>query len=172
MDHQMPELSTINELIYLIRGQKVMLDRDLAALYQVDTRTLVQAMKRNTERFPEDFCFQLSNQEFRTLRSQIVISNRGGRRIPPFAFTEQGVAMLSGVLHSVRSIQVNVEIMRTFVRLRRLLANNSILAKKLAELEHRYDSQFRVVFDAIREIMNPSHPPAKRRIGFGRDSET
>ncbi len=164
--------ATIDSYIYLIRNQKVMLDVDLAALYDVDTRTLVQAVKRNSERFPSDFCFQLSNQEFRGLRSQIVISNRGGRRTAPPAFTEQGVAMLSGVLHSPRAIKANVEIMRTFVRLRQLLVSNEGLAIKLAELERRYDGQFRAVFDAIREIMTPSKPPPKRRIGFGGNLES
>ncbi|MBN8550062.1 MAG: ORF6N domain-containing protein [Deltaproteobacteria bacterium] len=167
-----PTASQVEELIYLIRGEKVMLDKDLAALYRVDTRALVQAVKRNSERFPEDFCFQLSNQEFASLRSQIVISNRGGRRIAPYVFTEQGVAILSGVLHSSAAIQANVEIMRTFVRLRKFIAANNELAKKLDNLEKRYDSQFKLVFDAIREIMNPAQPPARRTIGFGRNSET
>ena len=162
------QLVGIEGLIYLIRGQKVMLDKDLAALYGVDTRSLVQAVKRNARRFPEDFCFSLSDQEFGILRSQIVISNRGGRRTPPLVFTEQGVAMLSGVLHSDRAIQANVEIMRTFVRLRKLLVTNEALAEKLDILEKRYDKQFKLVFDAIREIMTPTQPPPKRRIGFGR----
>jgi hypothetical protein len=167
-----PTATLVEELIYLIRGEKVMLDKDLAALYGVDTRALVQAVKRNSARFPEDFCFQLSIQEFTSLRSQIVISNRGGRRVAPYVFTEQGVAMLSGVLHSPAAIRANVEIMRTFVRLRRFIAANNELEKKLHNLEMRYDSQFKLVFDAIREIMNPAQPPAKRRIGFGRSSET
>jgi ORF6N domain len=162
----------IEELIYLIRGHKVMLDKDLAKLYGVDTRALIQAVKRNSERFPEDFCFQLSNQEFIGLRSQFVISNRGGRRVAPYVFTEQGVAMLSGVLHSSAAIRANVEIMRTFVRLRQFIAANNNLAKKLAALESRFDSQLKLVFDAIREIMNPTQPPKSRRIGFGRESET
>jgi hypothetical protein len=169
MSQQEPaQLVGIAGLIYLIRGQKVMLDKDLAALYGVDTRSLVQAVKRNARRFPEDFCFILSDQEFGILRSQIVISNRGGRRTPPLVFTEQGVAMLSGVLHSDRAIQANVEIMRTFVRLRKLLVTNEALAEKLDMLEKRYDTQFKLVFDAIREIMTPTQPPPKRRIGFGR----
>jgi hypothetical protein len=164
--------ATIEELIYLIRDQKVMLDKDLAKLYGVDTRALIQAVKRNTERFPEDFCFQLSNQEFMSLRSQIVISRHGGRRLPPYVFTEQGVAMLSGVLHSPAAIRANVEIMRTFVRLRQFIAANNELAKKLSALEMRFDSQFKLVFDAIREIMNPTQPPKNRRIGFGGELET
>ena len=134
----------------------------------MDTRSLVQAVKRNSRRFPEDFCFKLSDEEFSVLRSQIVISNRGGRRTPPLVFTEQGVAMLSGVLHSDRAIQANVEIMRTFVRLRKLLATNEALPEKLAILEKRYDKQFKLVFDAIREIMTPTQPPPTRRIGFRR----
>ena len=166
--HEPAQIVGIEGLIYLIRGQKVMLDKDLAALYGVDTRSLVQAIKRNSRRFPEDFCFTLSDQEFSVLRSQIVISNRGGRRTPPLVFTEQGVAMLSGVLHSDRAIQANVEIMRTFVRLRRLLVTNEALAEKLDILERRYDKQFKLVFDAIREIMTPTQPPPTRRIGFGR----
>jgi hypothetical protein len=145
-----------------------MLDKDLAALYGADTRSLVQAVKRNARRFPEDLCFTLSDQEFSVLRSQIVISNRGGRRTPPLVFTEQGVAMLSGVLHSDRAIHANVEIMRTFVRLRKLLVTNDALAEKLDILEKRYDKQFKLVFDAIREIMTPTQPPPPRRIGFGR----
>ena len=166
--HEPAPLVGIEGLIYLIRGQKVMLDKDLAALYGVETRSLVQAVKRNARRFPEDFCFALSDQEFSVLRSQIVISNRGGRRTPPLVFTEQGVAMLSGVLHSDRAIHANVEIMRTFVRLRKLLVTNNALAEKLDILEKRYDKQFKLVFDAIREIMTPTQPPPTRRIGFGR----
>jgi hypothetical protein len=166
--HEPAKLVGIEGLIYLIRGQKVMLDKDLAALYGVETRSLVQAVKRNVRRFPEDFCFTLSDQEFSVLRSQIVISNRGGRRTPPLVFTEQGVAMLSGVLHSDRAIQANVEIVRTFVRLRKLLVTNDALAEKLDILEKRYDKQFKLVFDAIREIMTPTQPPPTRRIGFGR----
>ena len=166
--HEPAQLVGIEGLIYLIRGQKVMLDKDLAALYGVDTRSLVQAVKRNARRFPADFSFILSDQEFGILRSQIVISTRGGRRTPPLVFTEQGIAMLSGVLHNDRAIEANVEIMRTFVRLRKLLATNEALAEKLDILEKRYDKQFKLVFDAIREIMTPTQPPPKRRIGFGR----
>ncbi|RIL00913.1 MAG: DNA-binding protein [Proteobacteria bacterium] len=147
-----------------------MLDQDLAALYGVETRVLVQAVKRNVARFPEDFLFQLSPDEFARLRSQIVISNgRGGRRTRPYAFTEQGVAMLSSVLKSPRAIQVNIEIMRAFVRLRHVLAGHKELARKLAELEQRYDGQFRVVFEAIQQLM-AEEPKPKRRIGFGSSS--
>lgn len=156
-------------LIYMVRGQKVMLDVDLAVLYGVETRALIQAVKRNRARFPNDFCFPLSDQEFGDLRSQIVISNRGGRRTNPLVFTEQGVAMLSGVLNSTRAIKANVEIMRTFVRLRKLLVSNEGLATKLNQLERKYDGQFKLVFDAIRQIMSPSEPPSKRKLGFGRE---
>lgn len=159
-------LERISESILWLRGQKVMLDADLARLYGVETKVLLQAVKRNPERFPEDFAFQVDNQEFENLRSQIVTSNRGGRRYLPYAFTEQGVAMLSSVLRSPRAIQVNIEIMRAFVHLRRLLATNAELARKLAALESKYDAQFKVVFDAIRELMKPPEPGGKRPIGF------
>jgi len=158
----------IERRILLLRGHKVMLDQDLAELYGVETRALVQAVKRNRSRFPADFQFQLTPEEARALRSQTVTSNagRGGRRYPPYAFTEQGVAMLSSVLRSERAILVNVAIMRTFVRLRRLLASNDELRRKLAELEEKYDAQFSVVFDAIRELMEPQPAPPKGGIGF------
>lgn len=148
-----------------------MLDADLAALYSVPTKALVQAVKRNRMRFPMDFVFQLTDHEIAALRSQIVTSNapppgRGGRRSAPYAFTEQGVAMLSSVLRSDRAAQVNVEIMRAFVRLRSLIAHDRLLARRLDDLESRYDRQFKVVFDAIRELMVPPQPPSKRRIGF------
>jgi hypothetical protein len=141
-----------------------MLDADLATLYGVETRALVQAVKRNLSRFPDDFMFQLSPDEAANLRSQSVISSWGGRRTPPYAFTEQGVAMLSSVLHSERAAQVNVEIMRTFVRLRELLSSHADLARKLATLERKYDAQFKAVFDAIRALM--AAPATKRKIGF------
>jgi hypothetical protein len=162
----------IERKIYLIRGQKVMLDNDLAKLYKVETRTLIQAVKRNTERFPLDFMFQLNNQEVISLRSQFVISKtgRGGRRYLPYVFTEQGVAMLSSVLNSNRAIEVNIQIMRAFVKLREMIASNKELAKRLDELESKYDEQFKVVFDAIRELMAPAEPK-KRKIGFRRDKE-
>jgi ORF6N domain len=157
----------IERSILLIRGHKVMLDADLAELYGVETRALLQAVSRNQKRFPEDFMFQMSKEEYKLLRSQIVISKkgRGGRRYLPYVFTEQGVAMLSSVLRSERAVQVNIEIMRAFVRLRRMLASNEDLARKLAALEKKYDSQFRVVFEAIRELMAPPEPN-KRKIGF------
>ena len=159
-------VSRIENAIFLIRDNKVMLDQDLAAMYGVETRVLVQAVKRNLDRFPEDFMFQLSKDEFANLKSQIVISSWGGRRTRPYAFTEQGVAMLSSVLRSKRAILVNIEIMRTFVRLRRILATHEELACKLAALERRYDRQFKLIFDAIREIMTPKEPPKRRQIGF------
>jgi len=146
-----------------------MLDHDLANLYKVPTRVLVQAVKRNLKRFPEDFMFQLSIQEVKNLKSQIVTSSWGGRRKLPYAFTEQGVAMISSVLRSKNAIEVNIQIMRTFVQLRNLIASNAELSLRLDDLERRYDGQFKVVFDAIRQIMNPSVPPSKRTIGFGRD---
>ena len=162
----MPLIQHIETKILILRGQKVLLSTHLAELYGVLPKALVQDVKRNAERFPSDFMFQLSDQEFANLKSQIVTSIWGGqRRAAPYAFTEQGVAMLSTVLRSRRAVLVNIEIMRTFVRLRQLMAGNADLARKLAELETRYDRQFKVVFDAIRELMRP---PAKtgRPIGF------
>jgi hypothetical protein len=156
----------VERVILVLRGQRVILDIDLAAMYGVEPRALNQAVKRNLERFPEDFMFQLSADERSDLRSQTVISRSwGGRRHLPYAFTEQGVAMLSSVLRSARAVQVNIEIMRAFVRLRQLLQSNADLAKKLAALEKKYDAQSRVVFDAIRELMEPRAKP-KRPIGF------
>jgi ORF6N domain len=156
----------IERSILLIRGHKVMLDADLAELYGVETRALLQAVSRNQKRFPEDFMFQMSKEEYELLRSQIVISKkgRGGRRYLPYVFTEQGVAMLSSVLRSERAVQVNIEIMRAFVRLRELVATHKDLARKLETLEKRYDAQFKIVFDAIRELMAPP-TPKKRKIG-------
>ncbi|MDX9973054.1 MAG: ORF6N domain-containing protein [FCB group bacterium] len=159
----------IESRIYLIRGEKVMLDTDLAALYEVEVKAFNQAVKRNIERFPEDFMFQLTPEEAQSLRSHFVTSkaeHRGGRRYAPYAFTEQGVAMLSGVLRSPRAILVNVEIMRAFVRLRRMLASNADLAAKLDNLERKYDAQFKIVFDAIRQLMTPPEPKKRRPIGF------
>jgi ORF6N domain-containing protein len=144
-----------------------MLDVDLAELYDVETRALTQAVRRNANRFPPDFMFQLTSQEFDLLRSQSVISNvgRGGRRYLPYAFTEQGVAMLSSVLRSSRAVLANIEIMRAFVRLREMLASHRDLARRLDELEERYDGHFRVVFEAIRQLMEAPEP-ARRKIGF------
>lgn len=159
-------MERITRSILLIRGRQAILDVDLATLYEVETRVLIQAVKRNIDRFPEDFMFQLTKEEFDDLRSQSVTSSWGGRRYPPYAFTEQGVAMLSGVLRSERAIQVNIEIMRAFVELRQILAGNADLARKLAALERRYDDQFKVVFDAIRALMEPPQPKKQRSIGF------
>ena len=156
----------VERRILFIRGKKVMLDADLAELYGVETGHLVRAMKRNIDRFPADFMFQLSREEFDNLRCQFGMSSLwGGRRHPPYAFTEQGVAMLSSVLRSDKAVRVYIEIMRTFVRLREMLASHADLADKLRELEQKYDVQFRVVFDAIRQLMLPDEPPS-RRIGF------
>lgn len=156
----------IEQTILLLRGQRIMLDHDLAVLYEVPTKVLIQAIKRNIERFPPDFMFQLTNQEVSVLRPQIVTSSRwGGRRHLPYAFTEQGVAMLSSVLRSRRAIQVNIEIMRAFVRLKRMLSSDAELARRLVALEKKYDVQFKAVFDAIRRLMAP--PEIKqRKIGF------
>jgi hypothetical protein len=162
--------------ILIIRGHKVILDSDLAALYGVSVGRLNEAVKRNRDRFPADFMFQLTSEEFVSLRSQVVSLNLksqiaisssdwGGRRHPPFAFTEHGVAMLSSVLRSKRAVQVNIEIMRAFVRLRQMLASNTQMAGKLAALEKKYAAQFKVVFDAIRQLM-ASPEPKKRKIGF------
>jgi len=156
----------IEGLILQLRGQKVMLSDDLADLYEVEPKVLMQAVKRNAERFPDDFMFQLTPQEVANLKSQFVTSSWGGRRKPPYAFTEQGVAMLSSVLRSPRAIQVNIAIMRSFARLRHILSSHADLARKLEDLEQKYDKQFRVVFDALRELMTPPDPPSKQ-IGFG-----
>ena len=170
----------IERRILFLRGQKVMLDFQLAELYEVETKALNQAVKRNIDRFPEDFMFQLSEAETKeVLRSQIVTLDTGIRsqtvtaskrnaRFLPYAFTEQGVAMLSSVLHSPRAVLVNIAIMRAFVQLRQMLGANAELARKLKALENKYDAQFRVVFDAIRALMEANKPERKRRreIGF------
>lgn len=153
--------------IHVIRGQKVMLDADLALLYGVPTKALAQGVRRNASRFPADFMFQLTAEEFSALRSQSVTSKtRGGRRYAPLAFTEQGVAMLSSVLRSPRSIQANIQIMRAFVRLRVMLAARRDLTRRLDALERRYDGQFSTVFEVLRELTAPSRPMVRRRIGF------
>jgi len=162
-------LEVIERRIYLIRGHKVMLDSDLADLYQVETKALNRAVKRNRDRFPADFMFQLTPQEAKSfLRFQFGTSNsaRGGRRYLPYAFTEQGVAMLSTVLNSKRAVRVNIAIMRTFVRLRYLLATHKDLAAKLEAIERKYDQQFRVVFEIIRKLTEPDLPPDHRTFGF------
>ena len=161
-------LERIEQSICLIRGHKVMLDRDLAVLYGVPTKALKQAVKRNLKRFPDDFMFVLDADEHAILRSQFVTSKgdpRGGTQYAPMAFTEQGVAMLSGVLHSDRAIEVNIAIMRTFVKLRRMLEDHETLARKLAEMEKKYDGQFKIVFDVLKLLMTPPTPPRKP-IGF------
>ena len=157
----------IERSILLFRGHKVMLDADLAGLYGVTTKRLNERVRRNRSRFPDDFMFQLTAEEFLSLRSQIATSKqgRGGRRYAPLVFTEQGIAMLSTVLNSERAIQVNIEIMRAFVRLREMIATHRDLAPKLETLEKKYDAQFKVVFDAIRELMTPPESK-KRKIGF------
>lgn len=167
----------IESKILLLRGHKTLLDADLAELYGVPTKALVQAVKRNLERFPEDFMFQLTNQEFNVLRSQFVTSSSqalsslawGGRRTAPYAFTEQGVAMLSSVLNSPRAIAVNIEIMRAFVRLREILASNKELAQKLDELERKlktHDQAIAGILEAIRQLMATPQPTKKQPIGF------
>jgi len=163
---------TLTGSILVIRGHKVMLDADLAALYGVETKALNQAVRRNIERFPDDFMFQLTSDEMEDLRSQTVTaSSWGGRRTRPYAFTEQGVAMLSSVLKSPRAIQVNIEIMRAFVRLRQMVTSNADLARKLNALERKYDGQFKIVFAAIRELTEPTPKKKGRPIGFRSDEE-
>jgi hypothetical protein len=174
----------IERTILLIRGQKILLDNDLASLYGVETKRLLEAMKRNIERFPDDFMFQLTWEEADILKSQTVISNlqdegkdslrsqnatlKRGKHLKyrPYAFTEQGVAMLSSVLRSPRAVAVNIEIMRAFVRLRQMLLSHADLARKINALENKYDSQFKVVFDALRQLMQPPATKPKRPIGF------
>lgn len=161
-------LERIERVIYFIRGEKVMLDSDLAELYEVQTKALNQAVRRNRDRFPADFMFQLTKDEVAQLnRSQFVTGSKKHRdpRFRPYAFSGQGVAMLSSVLRSKRAIAVNVQIMRTFVRLRHLLSSNAELARKLDELENKYDHQFKVVFDAIRQLMMPASG-RRKQIGF------
>jgi hypothetical protein len=163
-------LGDIERRIFMIRGHRVMLDIHLAQLYEVKTKMLNRAMKRNLDRFPDDFTFQLTPEEFKNLRFHFGTSSFwGGRRYLPYAFTEQGVSMLSSVLRSKRAVRVNIEIMRAFVRLRRWLLTHEELSRKLMTLEKKYDSQFKVVFDAIRKLMTspPIEPEkSKPRIGF------
>lgn len=155
----------ITTKIYLIRNIKVMLDRDLAELYEVETRVLKQAVRRNIKRFPSDFMFELTYQELRNLRSQFVMSSWGGVRRPPMAFTEQGVAMLSSVLKSDRAIQVNIQIMRAFTQLRQMLSTHKDLQRKIEEMESKYDEQFQIVFEAIKQLLETDEKP-KKKIGF------
>jgi hypothetical protein len=156
----------IEQAIILARGEKVMLDQDLAALYGVSTKHLLQAVRRNTDRFPADFMFQLSIAEAELMRSQNVTASKRNIRYRPYAFTEQGVAMLSSVLRSPRAVQVNIEIMRAFVRLRQLLSSHAELARKLHELEKKYDKQFAIVFEAIRKLMQPPQPNQPKEMDY------
>ena len=166
MSNVVPLKNLMNKTVFL-RGHKVMLDSDLAELYGVETKRLTEQVKRNPERFPEDFMYQLTNKEFTILKSQFATSSWGGRRYPPFAFTEQGIAMLSSVLHSERAINVNIAIMRAFVKLRELLLTNKELNNKLQKIEAKYDKQFRVVFEVLQQLMEtPSKP--RKEIGFKR----
>src|SRR5208283_4969603 len=167
-DTQLILQETIQRRIFLIRGGKVMLDSDLALLYGVTTFNFNKAVKRNIDRFPADFMFRLTNEDTHSLRFQIGMSKvkgRGGRRYLPYAFTEQGIAMLSSVLRSERAIRVNIEIMRAFVQIREILATHKDLARKLEELEMKYDAQFKIVFNAIRRLITPPKKP-RRQIGF------
>jgi hypothetical protein len=158
-------VEVISSKIYLIRGIKVMLDRDLAELYEVETRVLNQAVKRNIKRFPKDFMFQLTKDEFKILKSQIVTSRWGGVRKLPLAFTEQGIAMLSGILHSDRAIHVNIQIMRVFVKFRQLLYDNEELRKELLEFKQITDERFQIVFEALDKLLQIEEKP-KKKIGF------
>jgi phage regulator Rha-like protein len=160
-------METIERKIYRIRGQKVMLDSDLAELYGVPTKALLQAIKRNAKRFPLDFAFQSENHDVAVLRSQSVTSSsgHGGRRYMAYVFTEQGVAMLSSVLNSDRAIEVNIQIMRVFVKLREMIASHKDLTKRLDELESKYDTQFKIVFDAIRALVAQPEPKEKK-VGY------
>ncbi|OGF48945.1 DNA-binding protein [Candidatus Giovannonibacteria bacterium RIFCSPLOWO2_12_FULL_44_25] len=151
--------------IFLIRGRKVMIDQDLAELYVVETKALNLAVKRNLARFPSDFMFQLSEKEFKNLRSQIETSRWGGRRYVPYAFTEQGVAMLSSILNSDRAIQVNIQVIRTFTKLRELLATNKELRVKIENMEKKYDAELRQVFDVLKQLLIQESKP-KGQIGF------
>ena len=158
-------IDVIEQKILFINGQKVMLDSDLAELYGVETKMLVRAVKRNSERFPGDFMVQLTQEEFSNLKCHFGTSRWGGRRYLPYAFTENGVAMLSSVLNSPKAIQVNIQIMRTFTKLREMISSHKDLAQKLSELEKKYDGQFQIVFEAIRQIIKVEEQP-KRKIGF------
>lgn len=160
---------TIESKIFLTRGKKVMLDSDLAVLYDVETKNLNKAVKRNIARFPDDFMFQLNKKEFENLRFQIVTSGYGGRRYLPYVFTEQGVAMLSSVLNSRRAIEVNIQIIRTFVKLREMIISNKELRTRIEEMERRYDKRFKIIFDTLREFLKKEDPDMKSRknkIGF------
>ena len=155
----------ITSRIFIVRGFKVMVDQDLADLYSVPTKTLKQAVRRNIDRFPEDFMFELTKDEFDDLRSQFVTSSWGGTRYPSMAFTEQGVAMLSSVLNSQRAVQVNIQIMRAFSRLREMMSTHKDLKKIIEAMEKKYDQQFQIVFEAIKQLLETDAKPRKQ-IGF------
>ncbi len=160
-------IERVERTILVIRGEKVILDADLAAIYGVSTKVLNQAVRRNLERFPPDFMLQLTAEEFDNLRSQSVTSSRwGGRRYRPYAFTEHGAIMAANVLSSPRAVQASIMVVRAFVRLRQMVLSHAELARRLDALERKYDAQFKVVFDAIRELMEPPPGPPKARIGF------
>lgn len=164
-------MEVVEDKIFMIRGHRVMLDKDLANLYGVSTKRLNEQVKRNVKRFPMDFMFLLENKEVMNLRSQIATSSWGGKRYLPYAFTEQGVAMLSSVINSERAVQVNIAIMRAFVKLREILSTHKELAHKLAELERKmdkHDKDIGLIFEAIRQLMAPPPEKPKRWIGFKR----
>ena len=163
--------STVSSRIYLMRGRRVLLDSDLAELYGVLTKNLNKAVQRNLDRFPQEFMFQLSPEEVESLRFQFGTSKkgRGGRRYLPYAFTQEGVAMLSSVLHSPRAVQANIQIMRAFIKLREMVATNELVRQKIEELERKYqkhDKQFKIVFETLRELLEPPKAPKKKPIGF------
>lgn len=179
---------TDDSLIYVIRGQKVMLDEDLARIYGVGTKVLNQAVKRNQDRFPKDFMFQLTEKEYENLRSQIVTSSQddgnlksqnatssaghGGRRVPPYAFTEHGTVMLASVLNSPKAVHASIQVVKAFVRLRELALASKDMAKKLDALEEKYDKQFAMVFDAVRRLMTgPQKSGERKRMGYRRKNE-
>jgi phage regulator Rha-like protein len=178
MESNLLPQEVIQSKILFLRGKKVMIDRDLAILYEVPTKVLNQAVKRNIQRFPDDFMFQLTNQELRNLRSQIVTSNKGGQRYLPYAFTEQGIAMLSSVLNSEKAIQINIQIIRIFVKMREMLINYQEIKQKIEDIEKKYDHQskinsylFEEVFEEVKKINRLLEPPEKpeKKIGFQND---
>ena len=164
-------IERVTEKIYLIRGMRVMLDRDLAKLYGVETKVFKQAVKRNINRFPEDFMFELTGDEFKNLRSQFVTSSWGGPRYIPMAFTEQGVAMLSSVLKSDRAVQVNIQIMRAFIKMRQMYISHEDLKQKIIAMERKYDKQFQIVFEAIKQLLEEDEKP-KPKIGYVKATQT
>jgi hypothetical protein len=164
-------IERVTEKIYLIRGMRVMLDRNLAKLYGVETKVFKQAVKRNINRFPEDFMFELTGDEFKNLRSQFVTSSWGGPRYVPMAFTEQGVAMLSSVLTSDRAVQVNIQIMRAFIKMRQMYISHEDLKKKIIVMERKYDKQFQIVFEAIKQLIEADEKP-RRKIGYVKAPKT